>query len=149
MLDTRLSDRSFDNPFDTPARRGETVAKTAKARTSGPVRKKGATGKKSRVTMAGLLEALAAHESPSGESANSDSVAVDSLTQAWGELPKGVNSSGFMLGLSNTFESLKGRGRDREAPESAGLISECMKILEEEMEMARYVDIYRNALRKA
>ncbi|GEM_PF-4363154 len=149
MLDTRLSDRSFDNPFDTPARRAEGAAKTAKLRPSGPVGKKGAAGKKSRVTMAGLLEALAANESLTGESASADSVAVDSLTKSWNELPKGINSSGFVLGLWNTLESLKGRGRDREAAESAGLLPECVKILEEEMEMARYVDIYRKALRKA
>lgn len=151
MLESRLSNRSLDSQYDLQPKATPEAAKTAKARASATAaaRRKGGVKVKSRVTLVGLLEALAAIDA-NGEQESPASVAVDTLTKDWSELPKGVTSPGFLKGLQNTLESLRNTDGDRE-PSAAytSLLPECMKIIEEEIEMARYVDIYRKALRKA
>ena len=95
-------------------------------------------------------EALADAQPVSGGLETSMGVAIDSLTSAWTELPNGLTTSGFAAGLRSATESLKSTDGEKE-PSAAftGLLPECLKILQEEIEMARYVDICRNALRKA
>lgn len=150
MLKSKLPDRSLDRNLETPSRGLSETKQVAKARGPAAARRKGAAGKASRVTTAGLLEALSGLESVSNEPQTSSSVTVDSLTGGWMELPKGVTPNGFRMGLESALEAL--RHQAGEPGSQSGLQApslESMKILQEEIDLAHYVDVFRKALRKA